>query len=264
MPIPVGRRDERVVGNAVRNQVQFDAIARELVQRVSGVCCLLLDRDLRIRAASRAYERVTLREHNELPGQYLFDAFPDNPKDPRSDGTSKLASSLEIAMSSGHVHKMRMQRYDIPDPAGHDEFLPKVWSPTNSPLLDHGELVGVVHCVTEVSESRRLLAEVARDVDRGDLWDPADLLHTFEAVSAVETGRHVQRQQSLALENKQLMRAIETRDLIGQAKGVLMERFNVDADGAFGLLIRLSQETNTRVERIARTLVQTDRPPRSS
>ncbi|MCK8645593.1 ANTAR domain-containing protein [Mycobacterium colombiense] len=247
----------------MRNQDRFDVIARKMVRGASGVCCVLLDRDLRIRAASKDYERVTLRGHRELPGQYLFDAFPDNPKDPHADGTAKLASSLETAMRSGHPHTMRMQRYDIPDPAAPDEFLPKVWSPTNSPLLDHGELVGVVHTVREVSQSRQLLDEVARDVDHGVPWDPADLLHTLEAVSAVESGRHRRRQQELATENRQLMRAIATRDMIGQAKGMLMERFNIDADRAFGLLTRLSQETNTRVEEIARNLVQTPRPPRS-
>lgn len=235
-----------------------------MVQGAAGVCCVLLDRDLRIRAASRAYERVTLREHDELSGQYLFEAFPDNPRDPQSNGTSRLASSLEAAMSSGHTHTMRMQRYDIPDPAAPDEFLPKVWSPTNSPLLDHGELVGVVHCVKEVSESRQLLAEVARDVEHGGSWDPLDLLHTFEAVSSVETGLHAQCRQSLVDENKQLMRAIATRDVIGQAKGVLMERFNIDADRAFALLTRLSQQTNTRVEQIARKLAEIERPPRAS
>lgn len=247
----------------MRNQDRFDVIAREMVQGASGVCCLLLDRDLRIRAASKDYERVTLREHGELPGQYLFDAFPDNPRDPHADGTTKLASSLEAAMASGRRHTMRMQRYDIPDPVAPDEFLPKVWSPANSPLLDHGELVGVVHTVKEVSQSKQLLDEVASDIDHGVAWDAADLLHTLEAVSAVEIGQCLQRQQALATENRQLMRAIATRDTIGQAKGVLMERFNIDADRAFGLLTRLSQETNTRVEEIARKLVQTERPPRS-
>ena len=245
------------------NDDRFEVIARDLVQGTSGVCCLLLDRDLRIRAASQDYERVTLRAHGELPGQYLFDAFPDNPKDPRADGPANLASSLETAMQTGRTHTMRMQRYDIPDPEAPDEFLPKVWSPTNSPLLDHGELVGVVHTVKEVSRSKQLLDEVARDVDHGVAWDPADLLHTLEAVSAVETGLHLGRQQALAAENNQLMRAIGTRDMIGQAKGILMERFNIDADRAFRLLTRLSQETNTRVEEIARNLVQTERPPRS-
>lgn len=136
-------------------------------------------------------------------------------------------------------------------------------SPINSPLLDHGELVGVVHTVKEVSQSRQLLDEVARDVDHGVAWDPADLLHTLDAVSAVESTQHRRRQRALATENMQLVRAIATRDMIGQAKGMLMERFNVDADRAFGLLTRLSQETNTRVEEIARKLVQTERPPRS-
>ena len=251
------------VGVKVRNQGRFEAIAREMVQGASGVCCLLLDRDLRIRAASRAYEHVTLREHGELPGQYLFDAFPDNPNDPHADGTSKLASSLETAMRSGHTHKMRMQRYDIRNPADPEEFLPKVWSPTNAPLLDHGELVGVVHRVKEISESRQLLDEVARDVDQGDSWDPGALLYTFAAISAVEATRHVERQQALVAENEQLMRAIASRDTIGQAKGMLMERFSIDADAAFGLLARLSQETNTRVEQVARMLIRSERPPHS-
>lgn len=247
----------------MRNQQQFDAMARKMVHGAAGVCCVLLDRDLRIRAASRAYERVTLREQDELPGQHLFDAFPDNPNDPQSNGTSRLASSLEAAMSSGRLHKMRTQRYDIPDPAAPGEFLPRVWSPTNSPLLDHGELVGVVHCVKEVSESRELLAEVARDADLSDPWQPADLLHTFEAVSAVEVSVHLQRERALATENKQLMCAIASRDTIGQAKGMLMERFNIDSERAFAMLTRLSQQTNTRIEQIAASLVQATHPPRS-
>ena len=87
------------------------------------------DSDPRIREASRGYEHVTLQEHGELPGQYLFDAFPDNPKDPHADGTAKLASSVETALQSGHTHKMRLQRYDIRDPAAPDEFLPRVSTP---------------------------------------------------------------------------------------------------------------------------------------
>lgn len=248
----------------MRNQDRLEVIARKMAQGASGVCCLLLDRDLRIRAASRDYERVTLREHGELRGQYLFDAFPDNPKDPHADGTARLASSLEAAMQRGQPHTMRMQRYDISDPAAPDEFLPKVWSPTNTPLLDHGELVGVVHAVKEVAQSKQLLDAVARDVNQGVAWDPADLLHTLEAVSAVESAQFRQRQDAVATEISQLMRAIASRDMIGQAKGMLMERFNIDADRAFGLLTRFSQETNTRIEEIARNLVQAERPPRSS
>jgi hypothetical protein len=235
-----------------------------MVRATSGVCFLLLDYDLRIRAASSAYEQATLREHGELSGQLVFDAFPDNPNDPQANGTSKLAASLETAMRSGHTDNMWIQRYDIRNPAAPEEFLPKVWSPTNSPLLDHGELVGVVHRVEEISESRAVLAEMARAVDQGDSWTCAELIHTFQAISDVENARNIERQQALVTENAQLSRAIETRDTIGQAKGVLMERFDVDADGAFKLLVKLSQDTNTRVEQIAHKLVALEHPPRSS
>lgn len=49
--------------------------------------------------------------------------------------------------------------------------------------------------------------------------------------------------------------ALTTRDIIGQAKGILMERYQIDAVKAFDLLKRLSQESNTRLAEIARKLV---------
>ncbi|OBF60863.1 histidine kinase [Mycobacterium sp. 852002-53434_SCH5985345] len=245
----------------MESQHRFEVIAHEMDRSSSGGSFLLLDRDLRIRAASVAYEQVTLREHGELPGRYLFDAFPDNPNDPQANGTANLAASLEAVMRTRHAHDMRVQRYDVPDPDAPDHFVPKVWSPTNAPLVDHGELVGVAHCVEEISEARQLLAEMARTADEGGCWTPAEVLHTLEAINAVESARSDARLQALVAENEQLRRAIETRDTIGQAKGVLMERFDVDATAAFGLLVKLSQDTNARVEQIARRLVEIDHPP---
>ena len=46
---------------------------------------------------------------------------------------------------------------------------------------------------------------------------------------------------------RQFETALASRDLIGQAKGMVMERFNIDADHAFDLITKLSQETNTPV-----------------
>lgn len=235
-----------------------------MARRSAGVSFVLLDRDLRIRAASTAYEQVTLRESGELPGQFLFDAFPDDPADPQANGTSNLADSLETVMRSGQTHTMRVQRYDIRDPADPDRFLPKVWNPTNSPLFDDGELVGVVHVVEEVSESRQLLDELARAVDRGEPVTPAELLHTFAAISAAEAARHLQLRQALVDENEHLRHAIETRDTIGQAKGMLMERFHVDAAAAFEMLAKVSQNGNIPVEQIARRVIEIDHPERSS
>jgi hypothetical protein len=52
-----------------------------------------------------------------------------------------------------------------------------------------------------------------------------------------------------------LQRALASRDLIGQAKGVLRERFGVDDDGAFQMLVKASQDTNTKLTAVARWLL---------
>jgi len=51
--------------------------------------------------------------------------------------------------------------------------------------------------------------------------------------------------------------ALATRDVIGQAKGVLMERFGVDAVQAFDLLSTLSQNSNTPLRQVATQVVET-------
>ncbi len=55
--------------------------------------------------------------------------------------------------------------------------------------------------------------------------------------------------------HRQFKAALETRDVIGQAKGMLMERFGVDAARAFAMLVAISQETNTPVRELAATFV---------
>jgi hypothetical protein len=52
----------------------------------------------------------------------------------------------------------------------------------------------------------------------------------------------------------QLRRAVDSRDLIGQAKGILRERFGVDDEGAFQMLVKSSQETNLKLTAVAQWL----------
>jgi hypothetical protein len=51
-----------------------------------------------------------------------------------------------------------------------------------------------------------------------------------------------------------LQRAVDSRDLIGQAKGILMERFKIDDHAAFQMLVQSSQETNMKLTDVARWL----------
>jgi transcriptional regulator with GAF, ATPase, and Fis domain len=51
--------------------------------------------------------------------------------------------------------------------------------------------------------------------------------------------------------------ALASRDIIGQAKGMLMERHQINADKAFNLLRELSQESNTPVAELSRRIAAT-------
>ena len=57
-------------------------------------------------------------------------------------------------------------------------------------------------------------------------------------------------------EKEQLRAALTSRDLIGQAKGMLMERYQIDATAAFSLLARLSQDSNTKLVEIAAQIIE--------
>ena len=51
--------------------------------------------------------------------------------------------------------------------------------------------------------------------------------------------------------------ALATRDLIGQAKGILMERFKVTDDQAFRMLIKVSNDNNLALRSVAQHLAST-------
>ena len=58
-----------------------------------------------------------------------------------------------------------------------------------------------------------------------------------------------------AVEN--LEKALGGRTVIGQATGIVMERFDLSADRAFGVLSRLSQQRNEKIRKLAEQIVQT-------
>jgi hypothetical protein len=53
-----------------------------------------------------------------------------------------------------------------------------------------------------------------------------------------------------------LQRAVDSRDLIGQAKGIFMERFTVDDEDAFKMLVKSSQDTNIKLTEVAQWLTK--------
>jgi AmiR/NasT family two-component response regulator len=54
-----------------------------------------------------------------------------------------------------------------------------------------------------------------------------------------------------------LSTALVSRDVIGQAKGILMERYKISASQAFALLARASMDTNRKLHEVAEYLTDT-------
>lgn len=108
-------------------------------------------------AVSDAYCRATMRSRDELVGQGIFDAFPDNPHDPAADGVRNLRSSIETAIRTARPHAMPVQKYDIrrPDDRGGD-FEERFWSPLNTPVPGPDGLPAfVIHQVEDVTDRHR-------------------------------------------------------------------------------------------------------------
>jgi GAF domain-containing protein len=84
-----------------------------------------------------------------------------------------------------------------------------------------------------------------------DAFDAAD------ETTGVVLAAHAAAAILASRQGEQLQSALSTRDRIGQAKGIIMERFGVDDVRAFEMLRRLSQDGNTRLIDIAQRVIDT-------
>ena len=73
--------------------------------------------------------------------------------------------------------------------------------------------------------------------------------------------RHAAVAMASTREQDNLWKAIDARQLIGQAQGILMERFAIDAEQAFTVLRRYSQDRNLKLNVVAQRLIETRRLP---
>lgn len=70
-----------------------------------------------------------------------------------------------------------------------------------------------------------------------------------------------QERAAVDLRAANLTDALRTRELIGQAQGILMERERITAEQAFVVLRRASQHMNIKLREVAETLVETGEAP---
>jgi GAF domain-containing protein len=72
---------------------------------------------------------------------------------------------------------------------------------------------------------------------------------------------HVAVALAAAQEVEHLERALSGRTVIGQATGILMERFDLPPDRAFSVLSRLSQHKNVKIRQLSEQIVTTRTVP---
>jgi AmiR/NasT family two-component response regulator len=76
---------------------------------------------------------------------------------------------------------------------------------------------------------------------------------TIAALAAVALAR--------SINDEQLASALATRTTIGQAIGIVMERYQLDADDAFSVLRRISSQDNIKLRDLAAHVVATREVP---
>lgn len=84
----------------------------------------------------------------------------------------------------------------------------------------------------------------------GRAIDTALLLATHASLALA----HTEAVAAGDLAAEHLRRAVDSRDVIGQAKGILMQRRGITADEAFDVLRRASQDLNVKLAEVARAL----------
>ena len=68
-------------------------------------------------------------------------------------------------------------------------------------------------------------------------------------------GRHASVALATARNEDSLRQAVDARHVIGQAQGILMERFDLTVDQAFSVLRRYSQDRNLKLRAVAEEMI---------
>ncbi len=214
---------------------------------------LVVDTELVIQDVNPAYVAVMGRTRAELIGAPIFDAFPDNPDNPDDRdgrGSRQLEASFEAVFRTARRDRRPLHRYDIPAPHG-GGFARKHWIATNSPLrAGDGRVIGALHHPEDMTAVAELLAappapgSAAPSMDQ-QLWRSLVATLAFEADGNQQTQRGV----------RELQRALESRVVIEQAKGMIAARGQIDMKAAFRRLRRHARDNNADIHQVAQAVI---------
>lgn len=162
-----------------------------------------------------------------------------------TDSAVEQADKLQHALREGPCVQSAEQLREITSPdLEHDRRWP-IWGPQ---VADLG-LRSIVS-VPLSSGPRRLGALNFYGAD-------LDQFNDDDLESARFFAAHAAAALDATITAETLRAAIETRTVIGQAQGILMERYSLDAKQSFAVLRRYSQNNNVRLHDLAEHLIKT-------
>ncbi|HZJ35535.1 MAG TPA: PAS domain S-box protein [Gillisia sp.] len=115
-------------------------------------------------AVNKAYLETMISLEEDLIGKGIFEAFPDNPDDLISKGSSNLMNSLEQVISKKESHKIPLQKYNMLLP-GTSKFKVGYFNVQNIPVKDDNKINYILHSVEDVTEkveSRKKIEETEK------------------------------------------------------------------------------------------------------
>ena len=158
--------------------------------------------------------------------------------------TVRRADQLQYELREGPWFTVQTAQSAFSGDVAHDPRWP-VWGPRVSAELGIGSVMSFL-----LSDERRSFGSCKLYADRVDAFDHQD------RVVAETFAVHLSVAIALGLEIENRGNAMITRTVIGQAEGILMERFGITADQAFDELRRMSSRRNRKLASIAAELVQ--------
>ncbi|MFF4501188.1 PP2C family protein-serine/threonine phosphatase [Streptomyces sp. NPDC001401] len=115
---------------------------------------LVLDADLVVRYANRAYLQVTGRTREELVGRSILEAFPDTPAAPAA--ARDFGASLRRVLDSREPDVVAPKRFDIPVGRRPGELEERWWCGMSSPVLGpDGTVKWIIARADDVTEFMR-------------------------------------------------------------------------------------------------------------
>ncbi|MBM9469116.1 GAF and ANTAR domain-containing protein [Nakamurella leprariae] len=195
-----------------------------------------------------------------------------------------VRAAVDNIPGAAHAGVMLIEKRTITTPAGSSDLVERVdqaqYDTDQGPCLDAIRDDATVRVEDMSAEQRwpqfaQRAAELGvrsmlsfqlfvRDRDLGALNLYAEEPHAFDN-EAEQVGLLLASHAAIAMMGAQqqhhMRSALANRDLIGQAKGVLMERYKITADRAFALLVRASQESNAKLHDVARQVTETGQDP---